>query len=234
MAIDPSSAATFFARMGNALKEWPLWLLLGVAISLSVFVLVPDFRALVPSRVSTAVVFMTVAAWVLAATKGCALAIGAAHAWKSGQESRVKFVVTPVDGQCTWGISKQADGAYITQISGHFMVRNRTANKLQLVGVKVVKPKINAERLPGLVTMRGLNTSMHGTAHVSGNFIPPNEALPASATVLYKGIPSQRSGYLKAVMEFTDADANRARVSVRLQCHSAGPVRTLLERVLLR
>ena len=42
--MDPSTGLS--ARFLNAIKEWPLWLLVAVALSLTVFVAVPAFRDL--------------------------------------------------------------------------------------------------------------------------------------------------------------------------------------------
>jgi hypothetical protein len=110
------------------------------------------------------------------------------HAWQAASETRIKFVVTPVEHQCFWGVSKQVDGSFVTQVAGHFMVKNRTASPLHLMTARLNRPRIKGEILPGLLTMQPIDNNMHGTAHVSGHFIPPQYTLPVSATTLIRGL----------------------------------------------
>ena len=44
--------------------------------------------------------------------------------------TRIKFVITPIDHQCFWGVSKQSDGSFVTQISCHYLIKNRTEEPL--------------------------------------------------------------------------------------------------------
>ncbi len=81
---------------------------------------------------------------------------------------------------------------------------------------KVLRPKIVGEELPGLVTMQAPGSNLHGTAHVSGYNIPADGTLAASATMLFRGMPRQRSGRLAVQVEFQDADANRVTVPMTL------------------
>jgi hypothetical protein len=46
------------------MKQWPIWLFVAIALSLTVFVVVPDFRSLAPPALSAALVFSTVVAWI--------------------------------------------------------------------------------------------------------------------------------------------------------------------------
>ena len=216
--MEPASTASAWAKIAETVKDLPLWFFVGVALSLSVFLAVPDFRGLVPPSVSTAVLFATVVAWILAATRSVTPAVRAWRERRAALEARIKFIVTPVEHQCFWGVSKQADGSYVTQVSGHFMVKNRTDSPLHLMTARLVAPRIKGEILPGLLMMRAANGGMHGTAYLSGNFIPPRYTLPVSATILIRGIPKQRAGAMAATIEVTDADANKERVKLQLKC----------------
>jgi hypothetical protein len=139
----------------------------------------------------------------------------------------MKFVVTPIESQSFWAIAKQTDGSYVTQITVRCMVKNRTGEPLHLLKAKLIRPKINGEELPGLVTMQAPDSNMHGTAYVSGYNIPPGQTLPASAVILIRGMPNQRGGPLAATVEFQDADASRVRVPIVLNMASPpGPPRT--------
>jgi len=172
----------------------------------------------VSPSVSTAVLFATIVAWILAATRSVTPAVRAWRERRAALEARIKFIVTPVEHQCVWGVSKQADGSYVTQVSGHFMVKNRTDSPLHLMTARLVAPRIKGEILPGLLMMRAANGGMHGTAYVSGSFTPPRNTLPVSATILIRGIPKQRAGAMAATIEVTDADADKERVKLQLNC----------------
>jgi len=51
---------------------------------------------------------------------------------------------------------------------------------------------------------------------VSGHFVPPKATLPASATILIRGMPRQIAGVMHAVVEFADADGHKERVNLKL------------------
>ena len=107
------------------------------------------------------------------------------------------------------------------------MVKNRTDEPLHLLKAKLIRPKISGEELPGLVTIQAPDSNMHGTAYVSGYNIPAGHTLPASATILHRGVPKQRSGTMTATIEFHDADTNRVRMPIVLNMASPpGPVRS--------
>lgn len=139
----------------------------------------------------------------------------------------MKFVTSPIESQSFWAIAKQADGSFTTQVSVRCMVKNRTGEPLHLLKAKIIKPKVRGEELPGLVAMQAPDSHIYGTAHVSGYNIPAGETLPAAATLLYRGMPDQRSGTLAAVIEFQDADMNRVRMPIALKMASPpGPARS--------
>jgi hypothetical protein len=200
MIADPINATGIAAKVGDAVKSWPLWLLVAVSLGLTTLALAPPFRSLVPAPYAPFLWFVTLMAWIVVATKSTS------HlpAWWFGREARraaqMKFVVTPIESQSFWAISKQADGSHVTQIAVRCMVKNRMGEPLHLLKAKIAKPKINGEELPGLVTMQAPDSHMHGTAYVSGYNVPAGQTLPASATLLHRGMPNQRSGTLAAVI----------------------------------
>jgi hypothetical protein len=213
---EPVTTAGALASITAALKDWPLPLLTAVALTLSVFSAVPEFRELVSLPVAHGILFGAVAAWIFAGCKAVTPAIRAFHAYRAALEARVRYVVTPITHQCFWHIAKQPDNSIVTQVSGHFLVRNRMDERLYLTTARLIRPKIRGKELPGLLTTRALDSNMHGTAHVSGYFIPPKATLPISTTMLFRGAPRQKSGTMHAVIEFADADAHKERVAVEI------------------
>ena len=223
MTPDPRGSYALMVRTIDAIRALPLWLLVAIALSLTVFDAVPEFLALAPGAYKPAVLFALVVAWIVVLAKATSV-IFDALANRHGQES---FVVTPVVGQCHWGISKQADGSFVTQFSLHCMVKNRTSAPLHLMRARIVKPKISGEELPGILTIQAPDSHMHETAYVSGYNIPAGQTLPASATILFRGMPKQRAGHITALVRFHDADANRITIPVKFTMMGmAGPPRT--------
>jgi hypothetical protein len=216
--VEPVSTAGTWAKIAGVIKEWPLWLFVGVALSLSLFLVVPEFRELVSPTTRIGVKFATAVAWIFVASRAAGPAIQMGRHWRAASEARIRFVITPVEHQCFWGTSKQPDGSVVTQVSGHFMVKNRTDAPVHLMTAQLVKPRIRGEPLPGLVTMQAVDSNMHGTAHVSGHAIPPQGTLPVAATILVRGVPRQKSGMMDAIIEMADADANRERVRLKIRC----------------
>jgi hypothetical protein len=218
--VEPVSATTgTWAKIAAELKDWPLWLFAAVALSLTVFVLVPEFWQLVSVPTRRAVLFAAVVAWIFAACRAVTPIVHAFHAYRAASEARIKFVVTPVEHQCFWGVSKQTDGSFVTQVSGHFLVKNRTDEPLHLTTAKLIRPRIHGEALPGLLTMQSPNSNMHGTAHVSGYFIPPQATTPVASTILIRGVPKQKPcTFMNAVLEMADANAHKERVKLKIKC----------------
>ena len=56
-------------RLSSAMKNWPLWSLFAVALSLSVVLAVPDFRRVVVSSGAIALTCAVVVAWIFVLTR---------------------------------------------------------------------------------------------------------------------------------------------------------------------
>jgi len=69
------------------------------------------------------------------------------------------------------------------------VVKNRTAEPLGLTHVRLVKPKIHGEIVHEEVIVRAVGRNIYGTAAHSGHLIPPKVSLPASASVMIRGVP---------------------------------------------
>jgi hypothetical protein len=105
-------------------------------------------------------------------------------------------------------------------LSGLFLIKNRTDEPLYLTTVKLISPRIHGEVLQELLTMQSPNpsSSMHGTAYVSGYFIPPQAASPVSVLILVRGVPRQTSGIMSAVLEMADANSHKERARLKIKC----------------
>jgi hypothetical protein len=210
--MEPVASASAWSKIGATLKDWPLWLLAGAATSATVFVLVPEFRGSVKPATLPLIYFGSIALWVLTAFRSIGPALDAIQGHRRWREARIRFVLSPIPDQCAWGVTKQDDGTLVTQLTLRFMARNRTEEPLYLVKADVVRPKIKGEILTTLLALQAPNSPMHGTAHVSGHYVPAGATLPGSLTLLVRGAPKQMSGALDATLDFTDGDSHRERV----------------------
>jgi len=66
--------------------------------------------------------------------------------------------------------------------------------------------------------MQAPDSDIHGTAYVSGHFIPPGATTPVVALILIRGVPKQKSGTLSAILEVADAHAHKEQVPLKLRC----------------
>jgi hypothetical protein len=212
--MDPSSGT--WARVLDSVRNWPLWLLFAIALSLTVLVAVPDFRALASPATANALVYATIVAWIFVLARAAKPITDVVRTYLHNREHSRYFLVTPIEGQCHWSVSKQSDGSYVTQVAVHCMVKNRSAEPVHVMKARVIKPRIRGEVLPGLVLTRSQAANLFGTPHISGYFIGAGQTIPVSCTILIRGVPRQRSGPMQTKIEFEDADGHRERVKVRL------------------
>lgn len=211
-STDPASA---WVNALDTVKEWPLWLFFALALSLSA--LAWSFSGLISSTYLPFIKIGAVVCWIFSGVRGGVLIVEAVNSHRSAKEANRRFHVTPIEQQCYWGASKQRDNSIVTQVNVHCMIKNRSPERLHIMGARLVKPKIKGEVLPGLVVTRAPNSATYGTPHVSGHFIAPGETLPVSATILIRGVPSQKAGLMRSCVEFSDADGHRERVKINLR-----------------
>jgi hypothetical protein len=217
LGMEPVSATSAWIKVLIAIRDFPLWVLVAAALSLTIFVYVPNFNELVSPATNNAISFAAIVAWIFAGARGSVSLIEIVRSHRDSREANRRFYVTSVDSQCHWSVSRQSDGSLVTQISAHLMVKNRAAEPLHVMSVRVFKPTIRGETLPGLVVTRGQQGREYGTPYVSGNFIRPGETLPVAATILIRGVPRQREGTMHATLDVLDADGHRERVKVELR-----------------
>ncbi len=151
-------------------------------------------------------------AWIFVLTRAAKPITEAVLTYLRYREQNRYFLVTPVEGQCHLGVSKQPDGSRITQVAVHCVVKNRSTQPVHVMKARIVSLKSKA----GLVVTRAQNANVLGTPHISGNFIGAWQTLPVSCTILARDEPRQRSGPMRATIEIEDADGHREGVKVLL------------------
>jgi len=207
------------------MKNWPLWSLFAVALSLSIVLAVPDFRRIVVPSDAVALTCAVIVAWIFVVTRAIEPTLNVVSRYTSREQAR-RFVVTPLEQQCHWSIARQPDGSYITQFAAHFLIRNRLSVSLYPIDARLIRPKVRGELTPNPTLFIGsLDDHTYGTAAVSGNHIPAGATLPVSCVIMMRGMPKQRSGRLPAIIEIKDSDEHCERVKVVL-VYIGAPVTT--------
>lgn len=215
--MEPTSSAGAYAKTLSLIKDLPLWLLTGVALSLIVFLYVPAFHDLASPTARPWVIFAAILFAILALCRFVSVVIAYASTRRAGRELRRTFHLTPIIEQCFISTSKQPDGSMVTQISAHFLAKNRTDKPLYLASARVIKPKIAGDHIQSLLLIKAVQGNMYGTAHVSKHFVPPHDTLPASLTILTRGTPKKCGKEIDTVLAVSDDDGNEQSVRLRLK-----------------
>lgn len=184
MTVEQSAGAATKAL--EVLKDVPLWLLSGLAAAASVLLRIPG---LLPLGVRSWVIGGGVTFGILAAARAIAMLFERVPAWKKMREERRRFHVVAEAQQSFWSSAKQADGSIVTQVVARLTVKNRTDEPLGLAHVRLIKPHVRGEVVHEDVSVRAVDRNMYGTAAHSGHLIPPKMVLPASASVVIRGVP---------------------------------------------
>jgi len=129
---------------------------------------------------------------------------------------RRHFLVTPVDADCHWGVSKQPDGSYVTRVAVNCTVSNRSSQPIRIIKARVITPKITGTQLRGRMVVSAQAANVRGAPHRTANYIGPGQTLPVSCTLETRGVPRQKSGTMHAEIEIEDANGRRERVKLLL------------------
>jgi hypothetical protein len=184
MTVEQSAGAATKAL--EVLKDVPLWLLSGLAVAAGILLRIPG---LIPPAVRLWFIGGSVTFGVLTAARAATMLFERIPAWKKMRDESRRFHLRAEAQQCFWSSAKQPDGSIMTQIVVRFTVKNRTEEALGLSHVRLIKPRIRGEVVHEDVSVRAVDRNMYGTAAHSGYLIPPKMVLPASASVMIRGVP---------------------------------------------
>jgi hypothetical protein len=219
MTVEQSAGAATKAL--EVLKDTPLWLLSGLAVAAGVLLWTPG---LVPTAVRPWGIAAGMTLGILAAARAVAMLFEQAPVWKKEREERHRFHVTPDPQQSFWSSSKQADGSIVTQVVARFAVKNRTDEPLGLSHVRLLKPRIRGEIVYEDVSVRAVDRNIYGSAARSGHLIPPKMILPASASVMIRGVPWRKpKNEIGVKIAISDDEGHRQIVVFKMHVISAAP-----------
>jgi hypothetical protein len=212
------------AKVLEVLKDLPLWLLTGLAVSAGVLLLIPAFAASVPGVARPWIIVAGVVFGVLAVARAIGALIQKLPAWKSSADRRRGFHLTAIPQQSHWSSAKQADDSIVTQVAAHLLVKNRTANPLGLARARLISPRIRGEIVHDDVSVRALDRNIYGTAAHSGHVIPPDMSLPTSVHIMIRGVPRKKLGkQVRAIIGVTDDEGHEQKVVVDMRVLSSSP-----------
>ena len=230
MTVEQSAGAA--AKALEVLKDIPLWLLSGLSISAAILLAIPG---LIPLPARPWVMRASVVFGVLAIARAVAMLFERMPAWKKAREERRRFHVAAEPQQSFWSSSKQADGSIVTQVVARLAIKNRTDEPLGLAHMRLLKPRIRGEIVHEDVSVRAVNRNIYGTAAHSGHLIPPKMSLPASASVMIRGVPWRKpEGEVRVKIGISDDEGYEQIVVFKMRVMSAPtttPARPPLEMV---
>jgi hypothetical protein len=206
------------AKVMEVLKDLPLWLFVGLAASAGVLLWVPAITVSVPAGVRSWIVVGGVVFGVLATARVIGMFIEKIPTWRASVDARKRFHLTAIPQQSHWSSSKQPDDSIVTQVAARLLVRNRTAIPLALVRARLVSPKIRGELVHDDVFVRAVDRNIYGSAADSGHVVPPGMSLPASATIMIRGVPRRKLGtQVRATIGVTDDEGHEQKVMINMR-----------------
>jgi len=209
-------------RILEVFKDLPLWLLTGLAASAGLLLCFPPFAASLPPTIRPFVVIAGVIFGVLAVVRAIALPLERMPTWRAARDERRRFHLTPEPQQSFWSSAKQPDDSIVTQVVARFVVKNRTAEPLALAHARLVKPRIRGEIVHEDVSVRALGHNIYGDAAHSGHFIPPKMVLPATASVMIRGVPWRKPGkHVRVKMGIADDEGREQFLAFDMRVLSA-------------
>jgi hypothetical protein len=209
----------------EVVKDLPLWLLTGLAVSAGILLFLPAVAPSIPPVARPWILGTGVVFGVLAASRGIAVVIHGVPSWRASADARRRFHLTGVPQQSHWSSAKQADDSIITQISAHLLVKNRMTNPLALVGVRLISPHLRGEVVHADISVRAVDRNMYGSAAHSGYFVPPGMSLPASAHIMIRGVLRKKLGNeVKVRLAVSDDEGHEQRVTLSMRVLPSAPV----------
>jgi hypothetical protein len=214
MDDDVSASA---GRLLGVLKNLPLWMFAGIAgASLLVLLVPPLFGIKLDAFRDQYGPWL----WVVFAFSGfltLTRAVDLLVEHRIDAKKRLPFHVTPVDNHCRWGVSKQSDGTYVTNLDVHLMVKNKTDHTLSILTAKLLRPRMRGVVAQTPILILNPSTATYGSAHGSGNFIDAHDTAPGHFSALSRGVFGIRGKPLKIVLLVGDDEGNTQRVKLTVQ-----------------
>lgn len=206
------------AKILSALKDLPLWILVALAAVANVLFFIPVVKGQLPKEFGPWLLVAVVLSNILAISRGISVVVNMGYNFRAARIARRTLHLSPEGGQSFWATIRQKDDSTTTQVVVRFLVKNLTEAPLGLVAVRLIRPKIPGEIVHADVMMRAVDNRMYGTTAHSGHRVPGKEILPATATIIIRGMPKQSPGeILPITLGVMDDEGNEQRLKLRLK-----------------
>jgi hypothetical protein len=182
---EPGTAIAGITKALTAIKDFPLWLLTGITLSLITFLSVPELSAAVPQEARPWLTLGAVAAAILTACRLGSLVISHINSYRAKMAARRTFHLTPISHRSFWSAIRQKDGTIVSQIRAEFMAKNRTNKSLRLLTARVVKPNI-----PGDVLDVSIHTDVD-SQYGGIDYLPQGTTIRLSVVIHIRGFPGR-------------------------------------------
>jgi len=220
--MEAGETAGAVTKVLEGLKALPLWLLAGLAASAGTLLWVPSFARSLPPAIRPWVVIAGVTFGVLAVARAIALLVERILVWRTVRDKRRRFHLTAEAQQSFWASAKQPDDSVVTQVVARLIVKNLAADPLGLARARLVKPRIRGEIVHEDVSVRAVDRNIYGDAAHSGHFIPAGMSLPATASVMIRGVPWRKLGnQVRVKIGITDDEGHEQFLTFDMRVLSA-------------
>ena len=213
MAEPASTISSAVVKALSAIKDFPLWLLTAIALSLIAFLFVPQFSAAFPEAIRRWVAVAAVTAAIFAACRFGSTVFSHVDQYRAEKQARRTFHLTPVTSRSSWCATRQKDQTIVTQMRAEFMAKNRTDKILHLLTARVVRPRISGEVLDVFIHT-GADTEF------GVDCLPPGATMRILVTMLIRGFPGpvrKKLPDLTATIAIADDNGNEQRVKLALK-----------------
>ncbi len=201
-----------------ALKDVPLWLLIALAIVADVLFFLPVVKSQLPKEFDSWLVVAVVLFNILAISRAISLVARAVHGLGMARAARRTFHLSSDGMQSFWATVRQEDDSTTTQIVVRFAAKNLTDAPLGLMSVRLIKPKIRGEIVHTDVMVRAVDSNLYGDVAHSGHRVPAKDILPATTSIIIRGVPRQvPGGTLTLALGITDENGNEQHLKLALK-----------------
>ncbi len=198
---DPSGVGAIGPFL-SVLRTLPLWILIGLAMAGYAVLFAPTFGGISaePFRQQWGIwVWVEAISFsVLSLMRIIDAAIRGYWLRKKASDARRVLRFVPLHRQCWWHLAKQQDDSYISQISIHVQASNISDRTVQIVKVRLLRPRAELLHADALLPMRG--SPYHSNRHP----VPPHGTEPASVHIMMRGALAAQGTPIRVALGITD------------------------------
>ncbi|MGH6923881.1 MAG: hypothetical protein ACRED5_09100, partial [Propylenella sp.] len=190
------------AALLNALKVLSAWLLVGLALAGVAVLYAPSFAEIDPTKLRQEwgvwIWAATITFSVLALVRLAQNAVEVVQKRHDARAARRPLRIVPLDQRHWWHLAKQRDDTFISQFSLDCQASNTGDQPIQIVKVRLIRPRAKVVRANALLPMRG--SSYHSAYHP----IPPHDSLVASVDIQARGRLGSPGKPIRVTVGLTD------------------------------